>query len=294
MRAALIVNPIASRVTPQLVAAVERELGDVQTMLTERRGHAAELAEEACRSFERVYVLSGDGGYNEAVNGADGEVPLAFLPGGATNVLPRALGLPRDPLECARVLARSERVRRISLGRMNGRRFTFGAGIGLDAELVRAVDRFGRRRGRRPGDAVFVWSLFRIVSSRRGRFDPALTVEGHGRAAFALVANCDPYSYVGRLPLRVAPEARFELGLDLVAPRRLRSRRLPALAWWVLVRPGQTRAPDVLHLHDLDGIRIECDRPTPIQLDGEDLGDVVEAVFEAERDALDVVVAGLD
>ena len=294
MRAALIVNPIASRVTPQLVAAVERELGDVQTMLTERRGHAAELAEEACRSFERVYVLSGDGGYNEAVNGADGEVPLAFLPGGATNVLPRALGLPRDPLECARVLARSERVRRISLGRMNGRRFTFGAGIGLDAELVRAVDRFGRRRGRRPGDAVFVWSLFRIVSSRRGRFDPALTVEGYGRAAFALVANCDPYSYVGRLPLRVAPEARFELGLDLVAPRRLRSRRLPALAWWVLVRPGQARAPDVLHLHDLDGIRIECDRPTPIQLDGEDLGDVVEAVFEAEREALDVVVAGLD
>ena len=294
MRAALIVNPIASRVTPQLVAAVERELGDVETMLTERRWHAAELAEKACRSFERVYVLSGDGGYNEAVNGADGEVPLAFLPGGATNVLPRALGLPRDPLECARVLARSERVRRISLGRMNGRRFTFGAGIGLDAELVRAVDRFGRRRGRRPGDAVFVWSLFRIVSSRRGRFDPALTVEGHGRAAFALVANCDPYSYVGRLPLRIAPEARFELGLDLVAPRRLRSRRLPALAWWVLVRPGQTRAPDVLHLHDLDGIRIECDRPTPIQLDGEDLGDVVEAVFEAEREALDVVVAGLD
>src|SRR3990172_862081 len=283
MRAALIVNPIASRVTPQLVAAVERELGDVETMLTERRGHAAELAAEACRSFERVYVLSGDGGYNEAVNGADGEVPLAFLPGGATNVLPRALGLPRDPLECARVLVRSERVRRISLGRMNGRRFTFGAGIGLDAELVRAVDRFGRRRGRRPGDAVFVWSLFRIVSSPPGRFDPTLTVEGHGRAAFALVANCDPYSYVGRLPLRIAPEARFELGLDLVAPRRLRSRRLPALAWWVLVRPGQTRAPDVLHLHDLDEIRIERDRPTPIQLDGEDLGDISYAVFCLEK-----------
>jgi diacylglycerol kinase family enzyme len=294
MRAALIVNPIASRVTPALVAAVERELGDVETMLTERRGHAVELAEEACRSFERVYVLSGDGGYNEAVNGANGAVPFAFLPGGETSVLPRALGLPRDPVECARVLARSERVRPISLGRMNGRRFTFSAGIGLDAELVRAVDRFVRRKGRRPGDAVFVWSLVQIVAARRGRFDEALTVDGHGRAAFALVANCGPYSYVGRLPLHVAPEARFELGLDLVAPRRLRLRRLPTLAWWVLLRPGQARAPDVLHLHDLDGIRIECDRPTAIQLDGEDLGDISEAVFEVEREALDVVVAGLD
>ena len=294
MHAALIVNPIASRVTPQVVAAVERELGDVETMLTERRGHATALAEEACRSFERIYVLSGDGVYNEAVNGADGPVPFAFLPGGETSVLPRALGLPRDPVECARVLARSERVRRISLGRMNGRRFTFSAGIGLDAELVRAVDRFGRRKGRRPGDAVFVWSLAHIVVSRRGRFDEALAVDGHGRAAFALVANCDPYSYVGRLPLHIAPEARFELGLDLVAPRRLRLRRLPALAWWVLVRPGQAHAPDVLHLHDLDGIRIECDRPTAIQVDGEDLGDISEAVFEVEREALDVVVGGLD
>lgn len=294
MRAALIVNPIASRVTPQLVAAVERELGEVETMLTERRGHATELAEEACRSFERVYVLSGDGGYNEVVNGADGEVPLAFLPGGATSVLPRALGLPRDPVECARLLARSDRVRRISLGRMNGRRFTSSAGIGLDAELVRVVDRFGRRKGRRPGDAVFVWSLLRILAARRGRFEPALAVEGHGRAAFALVGNCDPYSYVGRLPLHVVPQARFELGLDLVAPRRLRLRRLPALAWWVLIRPGQAHAPDVLHLHDLDEIRVECDRPTAIQLDGEDLGDVEDAVFEVEREALNVVVAGLD
>ena len=294
MRAALIVNPLASLVTPELVAAVERELGDVETMLTERRGHAAELAEDACPSFERIYVLSGDGGFNEALNGADGRVPFAFLPGGATNVLPRALGLPRDPVACARLLAGSERVRRISLGRVNGRRFAFGAGLGLDAELVRAVDRFGRRHGRRPGDAVFVWSMLRIVAARRGRFEPALTVEDHGRAAFALVANCDPYSYVGRLAIRVAPEARFELGLDLTAPRHLRLRRLPTVAWWVLVRPHQTRAPDILHLHDVDRLRIECDRPTALQVDGEDLGDVEEAVFESERAALDVVVAGLD
>lgn len=294
MRAALIVNPIASRVTPAVVAAVERELGDVQTLLTERPGHATELAAEACRTSDRVYVLSGDGGYNEAVNGAGAGVEFAFLPGGATSVLPRALGLPRDPVECARALARSEVTRRISLGRVNGRRFTFAVGIGLDAELVRAVDRIGRRRGRRPGDAVFVWSLLRIVAARKGRFDEALTVDGHGRAAFALVANCDPYSYVGRLPVRVAPEARFELGLDVVAPRRLRLRRVPVVLWWVLVRPGQVRAPDILHLHDLDGFRIECDRPTAIQVDGEDLGDVSEAVFEAEREVLDVVVAGLD
>jgi len=290
-RAALIVNPFASRVTPELVTAVERELGIAETLLTERPGHATELAASASGgSFDRLYILSGDGGYNEAVNGCDGRVPIGFLPGGATSVLPRALGLPRNPLECARVLAGSDHRRRISLGRVNGRRFTFSAGLGLDAELVRAVDRYGRLKGRRPGDAAFVWSLVRLVGAGRGRFDPALTVLGRGRAAFALVANCDPYTYVGRLSVRVAPEARFELGLDLVAPVRLRARSLPKLAYWVLVRPGQQRSSDVLYVHDASELRVECDGPTALQADGEDLGDVTEVVFEAERDALEVLV----
>jgi hypothetical protein len=33
-----------------------------------------------------------------------------------------------------------------------------------------------------------------------------------------------------------------------------------------------------------------CDRPLPLQVDGEDLGDVREAVFEAERDAIAVLI----
>ncbi len=41
----------------------------------------------------------------------------------------------------------------------------------------------------------------------------------------------------------------------------------------------------------LDEIRVRCDEPLPLQADGEDLGDVAEAVFEAERDAVSVLVA---
>jgi diacylglycerol kinase family enzyme len=290
----LIVNPHASRVTPEVVAAVERELGDVETLLTEGPGHATELAGHASASAGRIYVLSGDGGFNEAVNGIDGEVEVGFLPGGGTSVLPRALGVPRDPVEAARALAREPSVRRISLGRVDGRRFTFAAGLGLDAELVRAVDRLGRRPdGRRPGDLEFTRELARILAARRGRFEPALTILGRGRAAFALVANGDPYSYMGRRAVHAAPQARFELGLDLVAPKDVRARELPRLAWWALVRPGQVRSADVITLHDADAIEIECDGPTPLQVDGEDLGDVTAVRFEAERDALSVLAPGI-
>ncbi len=288
MPAVLIVNPYASRVTPELVAAVERELGDVETLLTDAPGHATALARDVVS--ERLYVFSGDGGFNEVVNGLEDRVPVGFIPGGGTSVLPRALGLPRDPVECARVLARSDTTWRISLGRANGRRFTFSAGLGLDAELVREIDRLRRSGRRRPGDLTWVATLARLLLVRRGRIAPTVTVPGRGRAAFALVANCDPYTYAGRLPLHVAPAARFDLGLDLVAPVELRPARVARAVYAVLVRPTHVRAAWVIHVHDADELRIECDGPTPLQVDGEDLGDVADAHFVAERGALDVIV----
>jgi diacylglycerol kinase family enzyme len=293
-RSLLIVNPIASRVTPELTEAVAEALAagsEVETTLTERRGHARELAEESA-AYDRVYVFSGDGGFNEAVNGMRGDVPIGFVPGGGTSVLPRALGLPHDALEAARILGRTSATRRISLGRANGRRFTFSGGLGLDAELVRAVNELGRRATGRPGDLAFVAMLARLLAEHRAHFRPSMTVRGRGRVAFALAANCDPYTYLGRLPVHVAPLARFEDGLDVVAPRGLAPWQFPRLAAWLLARPGQHRSSEVLYLHDRDLVEIDCDGPTALQVDGEDLGDVTEVVFEADRSALSVLVSG--
>jgi diacylglycerol kinase family enzyme len=293
-KAALIVNPQATRVTPELTLEVERELaaaGEVETLLTERPLHGAELAVQAA-DVERIYVFAGDGGYNEVVNGLDRDVPVGFIPGGSTSVLPRALGIPRDPRDAARSLAQSTTERSITLGRVNGRRFTFSAGLGLDAELVRRVDALGRDAGRRAGDLAFARKLLGILAERRGRFEPSMEIVGVGPVAFALVANGNPYSYVGRLPLRIAPQASFEGGLDLVAPRELKARLLPQVAWWALAGRGQDRSPKVLYVHDADELHVISETPVPLQVDGEDLGDVTEAVFEAERAALRVLVPG--
>jgi diacylglycerol kinase family enzyme len=290
-RAVLIVNPNASGVTPDLTVSVEEALaGELETILTERPLHAAEIAEAVGRDAERIYVFSGDGGYNEVVNGLEGDLPIGFIPGGSTSVFPRALGIPRDPVTAARALAASRAERRISLGRVNGRRFTFSGGFGIDAELVRRVDALGRAAGTRASDLAFARTLAGIFTERRARFEPVMEVEGLGRVAFALVANGHPYSYVGRIPLRIAPKAQFELGLDLVAPRELKARRLPQVAAWALAGKGQQRSPHVLYVHDADELVVRADRPMPLQVDGEYLGDVEEAHFEAERSALRVLV----
>jgi diacylglycerol kinase family enzyme len=292
-RAVLIVNPFASHVTDEAVSAVERELmraAYVRTVRTQRPRHAVELARQA-EDADAVIVFSGDGGFNEVLNGVEREdLPLGFVPGGGTSVLPRTLGLPREPEAAAAQLAESlafDRKRRISTGRVNGRRFAFSAGVGLDAEAVRRIDERGRSPdGRRPGDLAFVATFARMLVERRGQLDPVLEIDGYGRAAFVLVANVHPYSFLKALAIQVAPEAAFEQGLDFLAPRSLTPRTLPPLLFSLATgRPVR----NAYRGHDLDRIEVRCDEPMPLHADGEDLGDVREAVFEAERRAVTVL-----
>jgi diacylglycerol kinase family enzyme len=292
-RAVLIVNPYASRVTDEAVAAVERafmQVAYVRTLRTERPGHAVELA-RAAADADAVVVFSGDGGFNEVLNGVErDDLPIGFVPGGGTSVLPRALGLPRDPVEAAEQLADAlahGRTRQVSTGRVNGRRFAFGSGIGLDAEAVRRIDERGRTPdGRRPGDLAFLGTFARLILEGRGRFDPVLEVVGYGRAALVLVSNVKPYSFLKALAIQAAPEAVFEAGLDFLAPRSLTPRTLPPLLFALATgRPAR----NAFSGHDLDLIEVRCDLPLPLQADGEDLGDVRRAVFEAERRAVTVL-----
>jgi diacylglycerol kinase family enzyme len=296
-RAALIVNPYSTHVTGERIAAVERVLRqrvEVETTFTQHPGHATELAAGVAGEVDAIIVFSGDGTYNEALNGADGAVPFGFLPGGGTSVLPRALGLSRDAVAAARAIGAAladGRLRRIGLGTVNGRRFCFSAGLGFDGEAVRRLDALGRDpAGARPGDLAFARTFARMLIERRGRYEPQLEIEDYGRAAFILVANCDPYSYVGSVALHIAPAATFEEGIDFVAPRRVRPHDVPRLLRYIVRGKGQLEADDVVSGHDLDRIVVRCDRPLPLQADGEDLGDVTEATFEARRDAVSVLV----
>ena len=292
----LIVNPYSTHVTGERITAVERVLRervDLRTEFTKGPGHASELAAACAAETDAILVFSGDGTYNEALNGAHGAVPFGFLPGGGTSVLPRALGLPRDAVEAARAVGAAlaeERVRRISLGAVNGRRFCFSAGIGFDGEAIRRLDGLGRDAGgARPGDLAFLRLVAKMVLEHRGRWKPQIEIEGVGRAAFVLVSNGDPYTFAGRVPLRVSPGARFEDGIDFAAPTRVNSRDVPRIAAALVRGRGHDRLK-LLTGHDLDRIVVHCDRPLPLQADGEDLGDVDEAIFEAKRDAVSVLV----
>ena len=292
MTSVLIANPWATGVDEERLVELRAVLPPrTQLRLTSLRGEATEIAREVAGKVDALYVFGGDGTYNEVLNGIDGETPLGLIPGGGTSVLPRALGLPRQPVEAALRLTQGARPRRIAVGRVNGHRVGFAAGIGLDAEIVRAVDDLGRRSdGRRPGNVRFALTGLRTLSRHRFTLEPEVEVVGLGRAApLVLVTNAPAYTYAGPVALHPARAASFDGGLDLVAPARLRPWSVPSAVVLALGLRDPASARDVVYAHDADRLEVVCDRPLPLQADGEDLGDVSHALFEAERDAVTVL-----
>ena len=305
MRALLVVNPAATTTTEGgrdlLVRALRSEV-DLTVEYTRRRGHAAELARRAARDrLDLVVTLGGDGTVNEVINGLlhggpGPSVPaLAVVPGGSTNVFARALGLPKDWTEGTAVILEAlsaGRVRTVGLGRADERYFTFCAGFGLDAEVVRNVER-ARLRGRTSTPALYVRSTVSQFFLDTDRKSPAIILERPGEEpepsiATVIVQNTAPWTYLWARPVNCCPEASFDTGLDLLAIRQL---RLPATARTVtqiLSRRPKPHGRQVLTLHDVAEFTLRAARPLAFQVDGDYLGERTKVMFSAVPEALRV------
>jgi diacylglycerol kinase family enzyme len=270
---------------------------------TAYRGHAAALACRAMRDGTDVVVaLGGDGTINEVVNGllTDGvhdAVPaLGIVPAGSTNVLARALGLPNDPIEATGVLLDGLRTgarRAITLGVMDERWFTFAAGLGFDAAVVAGVERY-RRRGKRSTHPLYVRVGIREFF-RTDRRHPKVHVHlpdgtTFDDVYFAVVANTDPYTFLGNRPLHPTPGVSFDDGLALYARRRMSAAGLLfSMARLSGDRPKVGRRGAYVAL-DLSELAVWADEPLPVQVDGDGLEPREKLVFKAVPQALHVVV----
>lgn len=307
MRALLVVNPAATTTTARgrkvLLRALASEL-KVDVEETSHRGHAAALAVRAAREgLDLVVALGGDGTVNEVVNGllTDGPRPglpaLAVVPGGSTNVFARAVGLPVHPYDAtAEILdaLRAGRSRRIGLGLAGDRWFTFNAGLGFDADVVHRIER-RRRAGEETSHVRFVRTAVAHFLFSYDRRHPALTLERPGEEPvgglyFALLTNTAPWTYLGDRPVEPSPEASFETGLDLFAPRTMAV--VPTLLYLrrALVAPPPRARRRLLRVHDLAEFTLRADRPTAFQVDGDFVGERESVRFRAVPDVLSVVV----
>jgi Sphingosine kinase and enzymes related to eukaryotic diacylglycerol kinase len=228
---------------------------------------------------------------------AAGDLPvLAVVPGGSTNVFARALGLPNDAIEATGALLEAlhaQRTRTVGLGRADGRFFTFCAGFGLDAEVVRAVER-ARLRGKVPTPALYIRSAVTQFLIETDRRSPAITLEIPGQPperglGTVIVQNTTPWTYLGNRAISPCPDAGFDTGLDLMAVRALNVHGTTLVATNLLTgRLSNLHARHTLTHHDLSGFVLTANRPTAFQIDGEYLGERTNVTFTAVPDALRV------
>jgi len=302
-RMRVVVNPYATTVSDRLRSLVVSALQGryrVDAVDTEGRDHATALCREAAEAgYDVVVAFGGDGTVNEAANGLAGSgTALTCLPGGATNVYCRMLGIPGDVVDATEHLLRVAddwRPRRLDLGAVNGRRFLFSSGYGLDAAVVRRVDAHPRAKARLR-HWYFAYAGVGTFARDYVVHPPQIDVEVGGRTVrgvTALVQIGDPYTYWGGRPLHVAEESALDDGtlagavLCRAAPpdlptvlARLFSQRLRiadhrrVYAW-----SGQAEA----RCASADG------RPVPLQVDGDYIGDTAEARYEVLPGALTVL-----
>lgn len=307
MRALLVVNPKATTTSRRsrdvLVRALRSEV-DLSVEYTARRDHATDLARQAARDgLDLLVTLGGDGTVNEVVNGvmsvgqrAADRPALAVVPGGSTNVFARALGLPRDWAEGTGIILealRFDRRRSIGLGRADDRYFTFCAGFGLDAEVIRRVER-ARRKGRVSTPALYLRSSVVQYFFDADRRHPAITLErpseaAEGELGTVIVQNTAPWTYLGDRAINPNPRASFDLGLDVMAMRALHVPSTTRTVTQILSRKPDPRGRRVLSLHDLSEFTLSASRPVAFQLDGDYLGEREKVQFSAVPEALWVV-----
>jgi YegS/Rv2252/BmrU family lipid kinase len=272
-----VVNPTAGGSTAAAallkVARPLREAGaELETAYSRSLPHAQELARRAGEDGRVVLAVGGDGmagGIGGALSGT-GTV-LGLVPAGRGNDFARALRLPADPAELARVLLHHEPrpVDAVEVeSAVHHRTVVLGSVYaGVDALANRHANHAALLRG---AASYYAGGLRAVTTWRPARYRVTVDGEEHTHRGYTVVAANSPYYGSGRL---IAPGARVDDGLLEVvlishAPRRL---------FFTLMRELRTGA----HVHRREvrvlrgrEIRIEADRAVPYGADGE-----VEAVL---------------
>lgn len=304
-RLLMIVNPYATTVSAHLKTLVISALRggfELDTVDTERRGHATALCREAAgEGFDAVVVFGGDGTANEAANGLAGTAtPLTCLPGGRANVYCRLLGIPTDVIDATEhllSLASGWRQRTVDLGRVGERHFLFSAGVGLDASVVERVDAHPRLKARL-GEYYYAWVAAATYNRRYLLHPPRLTATlGSAQpdidGVTAVVQNASPYTYFGSRGVDMAEGVSLSSGdLAGLILKRTSPFDIPSIALRALssrARVSGHRQIAAFSAERQIRIRTLDERALPIQVDGDFIGAAHEHTFSVAPSALRVV-----
>jgi len=298
MKAQVIFNPVAGQrdARPDLdqaIAYFESQGWGISLRETLGRGDATAYAREAvAMGCDAVLVVSGDGTLGEAIKGLlETDVALGILPVGLTNVWARQLGLPvwspisRHYLVESAVAMTQSHVRRMDVGRVNGRCFIFCAGVGFDARVTEMVEPHPMAK-RRLGHLAYAIAAIVEVLSFVGT-KATITIDGEilrGRVLLLIASNAQLYSGF----VRVAPNACLDDGLLDVCVFRGQG-TWTMLSHVIRLLAGKHMQDPKVVYYRARRIEIETVTPMPVHADGDPVGST-PVIIEIIPRSLNVLV----
>ena len=254
-------------------------------------GHLEQLVHDAVDSgIDKIVVAGGDGSIYEAVNGimrAAGNAALGIIPTGTGNDFAKASEIPLEWEHATQILASrivaDARSRTIDVGRMNGRFFANGAGIGFDAKVTRVA-----RSYRWPiGDLVYLFAIFRCMAEGIATPHLAITADEHEWHGPVTLANVSNGPWVGGM-FHIAPMARNNDGkLELLIADPVSRRRLVTILPR-LIRGQHMDEAEIFHA-SVSRVVVLAAAPVPSHLDGEVQAPTTEFEIEILPAALDLL-----
>lgn len=315
----LIANPNATTLTPRVQRHIVQTLLRVPNLhlraqFTHYPKHAGQMVRGLTRAdYDILIIVGGDGTVNEVLNGLLGpagnqhsaaELPrLFFVPTGSANVFARALGFPQDPIDAVKLgaaLIENAVTQTVDLGTWGSHWFAANAGIGIDADVIASMEKV-RDRGARATPVRYF--LFGLNSWRRVRQQPPhisfAATDRHGREVSCeglplfFVANTNPWTFFGPVPVVTNPSNSLTRGLGVYALRSLRG-LTGVLAMANLVGLGQSPeaqrrvARRRIRVDNVARIEVRCQTPLKFQVDGEYVAPVTAMEFGAVPEAIEV------
>lgn len=294
-KALVIFNPYAGRGrgakrAEAVVAALQALDFEFDSVVSEDRGHAIELAERAVEAGRELIVAAGgDGTVNEVVNGImratlyGGTARLGVMPIGSGNDFAGALGIPTDMRRAAQILQRGA-VRRIDVGTVNGRYFDNNVGMGFEAQVNIEAHKMTWLRGQ----MMYLAAILRATVSFP---HPVVTIDRDGQRIenkSILMVTAGNNRRIGGgflvFPDAVPDDGLLDLCVVDAIPRREILRLLPKLP------KGHHVSEPVVEMTRFTRLVVESESPLPVHADGEILwNDAHRVEVEVLPGRLDVV-----
>lgn len=277
MTAKVILNPYSNRWNsqkrwPQAEAALKAAGVDFELVVSERKGHLVELAEEAVRDgFSPIIAAGGDGSIGDVANGlaraakSEDEAlgPLGIMPLGSANDLVYSLGLPVDLNEAAKVIA-AGKTKAMDLGKVNDKYFVNNSGAGLEPYTTTKHERIHWIKGMARYLVAAVWAIMdkpewrgKIVwddDSYEGLLSLVSVGNGRRTGGFFMTPHADPFD--GKLTLAFGYRGT-RLGLLTALPKAFNE--------------GEGSYVELEGMYEVHATRISIhlDKPSPAHTDGE-------------------------